>query len=196
MKVRIIFTSIKSCSWRSKSQILCDRMCSWVCARVYRRAGSQEGAAALLMRGHFVLHWVTGPLETHVPGFLRKVPVGCCSGEFNLRKWHFLLRDLDLAERTASHNNACWKWEGAALPSHRPGPVPSWRSGPAGAPDKHLPWGCDEEEGAQQYKVFWWTPWCHLQQHCRDVTAKSKKTHFRKCEVSHFGCVCMGWVGD
>lgn len=83
MKDSLLLTKRKkSRSWRSKSQTPCDYICSWVCICVYHWPGSQEGAVALLIHGHFVLHWVTGELEMYVPGFLRKVPVGCARGSF------------------------------------------------------------------------------------------------------------------
>ena len=59
-----------------KAKAVWQHVFTGVCMCVYRRPQSQEGAAALLIRTHFVLHWVTDRLEMYIPCFLRKVAAG------------------------------------------------------------------------------------------------------------------------
>lgn len=130
-----------------------------VCMCVYHWPRSQKGAAALLIHGHFVLHWVTDVLEMYITGFLRKVAAGCAWVCFNLRKWQFLPQYLNLGEHAAKCNNAVLKiGPGHVVLPSRPGSEPKeWSM--AGGPDKNLPQSCDKEKGASLYELFWLTPW-------------------------------------
>lgn len=80
-----------------------------VCMCVYRWPTSQEGAAALLIHGHSVQHWVTDVLEMYITGFLKKVAVSCARVGLTWGNYSFSHNISIWQSMLPSTTMRCWK---------------------------------------------------------------------------------------